>query len=255
MRFQHLNRTQQQIITNQKKTVRLQSGALAIFSPTALTPEVRKTISSLGSNVRYLTALDYEHHIFLSEWATAYPSARTIIGVDGLPEKRAASSDSSQHLPRFTHVFTPQNKSSLRIGGGGDGDDGGEFDAEFEYEYIESHANKELVFCHKPSSTLIFADVFFNLPAHEQYSHSGVSPTDGFYTKIFTAFQNTQGQALWQKRFLWYVAVKDREAFGRSARRVLGWQFDRVVPCHGDVIETGGKGVFEKMVAWFVGGK
>lgn len=51
------------------------------------------------------------------------------------------------------------------------------------------------------------------------------------------------------------MAVKDREAFGRSARRVLGWQFDRVVPCHGDVIETGGKGVFEKMVAWFVGGK
>lgn len=60
---------------------------------------------------------------------------------------------------------------------------------------------------------------------------------------------------MWQKRFLWYVAVKDREAFGHSARRILGWRFDRVVPCHGDVIETGGKGVFEKMVDWFVGGK
>lgn len=231
-----------------KKTVRLQSGALAIFSPTALTPEVRNTISNLGSNVRYLTALDYEHHIFLSEWANAYPSAKTIIGVDGLPEKRASSTNSSQHLPRFTHVFTPTNKTSLRI-------DNDEFDAEFEYEYVESHANKELVFCHKPSRTLIFADVFFNLPAHEQYSRSGLSPTEGIYTKLFTSFQNTQGTALWQKRFLWYVAVKDKVAFGNSAKRILGWEFDRVVPCHGDVIETGGKGVFGKMVEWFVGGK
>lgn len=171
--------------------------------------------------------------------------------MEGLPEKRAASPDTSLHLPQFTHVFTPQNKESLRI----DDDGTGEFDAEFEYEYIESHSNKELVFCHKPSSTLIFADVFFNLPAHEQYSRSGVSPTQGIYTRIFTTFQNTQGAATWQKRFLWYVAVKDREAFGKSARRILGWEFDRVVPCHGDVIETGGKTVFGKIVEWFVKGK
>lgn len=242
-----------------KKTVRLQSGALAIFSPTALTPEVRNTISELGSNVRYLTALDYEHHIFLSEWANAYPSAKTIIGVDGLPEKRASSTDPSQHLPHFTHVFTPTNKTSLRIKDN-DNENDGEFDAEFEYEYIESHANKELVFCHKPSRTLIFADVFFNLPAYEQYSRSGgeggVSPaTEGIYTKLFTTFQNTRGNALWQKRFLWYIAVKDRVSFGISAKRILGWDFDRVVPCHGDVIETGGKDVFGKMVDWFVGGR
>lgn len=111
---------------------------------------------------------------------------------------------------------------------------------------------------------MIFADVFFNLPAYEQYSRSGsvgggggggVSATDGIYTRIFTTFQNTRGNAIWQKRFMWYVAVKDREAFGKSAKRIMGWEFDRVIPCHGDVIETGGKGVFEKMVDWFVKGK
>lgn len=226
--------------------------------------------------MRYLTALDYEHHIFLSEWANAYPLAKTIIGVEGLPEKRAASTDPSQHFPRFTHVFTPTNKTSLRINDNNDGNNNnnnnGEFDAEFEYEYIESHTNKELVFCHKPTRTLIFADVFFNLPAYEQYSRtststsSSTSPspsststssnpaTDGIYTRIFTTFQNTKGSALWQKRFLWYVAVKDKVSFGISARRILAWDFDRVIPCHGDVIETGGKDVFAKMVDWFVKG-
>lgn len=44
-------------------------------------------------------------------------------------------------------------------------------------------------------------------------------------------------------------------AFGNSAKRIMGWGFDRVVPCHGDVIESGGKDVFGKMVDWFLGGK
>lgn len=45
-------------------------------------------------------------------------------------------------------------------------------------------------------------------------------------------------------------------SFGISSRKILTWDFDRVIPCHGDVIETGGKEVFAKMVDWFVkGGK
>lgn len=61
--------------------VRLQSGALAVFSPTALTPEVRSTVESMGNKVGYIAALDYEHHIFVTEWAKAYPSAK-LLGVE-----------------------------------------------------------------------------------------------------------------------------------------------------------------------------
>lgn len=44
-----------------------------------------------------------------------------------------------------------------------------DFDKEFVYEYVGSHANKDLVFCHKPDKTLIEADMMFNLPAHASY--------------------------------------------------------------------------------------
>ncbi len=224
--------------------VRLQSGAIAVFSPTALTPEVRATVKELGDRVTYLAALDYEHHIFLSEWAQAYPAAK-VLGVEGLPEKR--EQDPSTAGTKFSFVFTPKNKTSLKI----DPD----FDAEFDYEYVESHANKELVFNHKPDRTLIFADLFFNLPAHEQYSKTGVAAASGLYTKLFASFQNTAGKATWQKRFLWYVASsKDREAFGRSSRLIGSWDFDRVIPCHGDVIESGGKGIFNKVMEWHLKG-
>jgi hypothetical protein len=50
--------------------VRMQSGALAVFSPTALTDEVKERVASMGQ-VKYITALDIEvchpnllHHNF-----------------------------------------------------------------------------------------------------------------------------------------------------------------------------------------------
>jgi hypothetical protein len=39
--------------------VRLQSGGVAVFSPVALTPEVKETVSSLGE-LKYIAALDIE---------------------------------------------------------------------------------------------------------------------------------------------------------------------------------------------------
>ncbi|KAL8744355.1 MAG: hypothetical protein Q9190_003388 [Brigantiaea leucoxantha] len=233
--------------------VRLQSGSLAIFSPTALTPEVRSTLDSLGGRVAYLTCPDIEHHIHLSDWAKAFPSAK-ILGVEGLPEKRQkdpefrdSSSSSSSSNAKFTHVFTAANRHTLKV------DE--EFDAEFDYEYMPSHANKELVFCYGRDRTLIQADLIFNLPANEQYSKSKESATEGVLTRFFTGLQNTVGKATWQKRFVWYVASKpDREGFAESVRRIEGWDFERIVPCHGDVIESGGKGVFRTVMEWHLAG-
>lgn len=131
--------------------VRLKSGALAVFSPTALTPEVRSTVESMGNKVGYIAALDYEHHIFITEWASAFPSAK-LLGVEGLPEKR--EKDQATAGTKFQHVWTQKNKASMTV----DPD----FDSEFDYEYVGSHANKELVLLHKPDKTLIEAEYVFS---------------------------------------------------------------------------------------------
>lgn len=197
-------------------------------------------MKELGGNVAYLAALDIEHHLYLSDWAKAYPTAK-VMAMEGLPEKREANPETAG--TNFSWVFTQKNKSTMKI----DPD----FDGEFNYEYVGSHSNKELVFCHKPDRTLIQADMFFNLPATEQYSRTGLSATSGIFTKIFTGFQNTRGPATWQKRFVWYVTSSgDREGFARSARNIASWDFDRVIPCHGDVIENEGKEIFKKVMEW-----
>lgn len=221
--------------------VKLQSGSLAVFSPVALTPNVQDKIQSMGNDVRYIAALDYEHHIFLGPWSKAFPQAH-VIGVEGLPEKREGHKATAGL--KFAHVFTQGNKGDVRISE--------EFDREFESEYFHAHANKELVFFHKPSKTMIEADLIFNLPATEQYSRTGIHPTSGVLTNIFNKIQNTQGSAIWQKRLTWHALAKDRKAFAQSAAAANRWDIQRIIPCHGDVIETNGKSVYQKMMSWFL---
>ncbi|ELR04820.1 hypothetical protein VC83_07054 [Pseudogymnoascus destructans] len=231
--------------------VRLTSGALSVFSPIALTPEVRAKLQEKGDNLKYIIAPDIEHHIFVSEWARAYPSAQ-VIGVEGLAEKRAAAAKdpkSPSHGAQvpFATVFTEKLKGQVRVSE--------EFDRDFEYEYVPEHMNKELVFCYKPDRTLIVADYLFNLPATEQYSRTGEPADNGIMTRLFGALTGTQGKALGQKRFLWHAAsAANREGFGESARRIGGWDFERIIPCHGDVVEVGGKEVFRKMYGWHLEG-
>ncbi|KAG9201418.1 hypothetical protein B5807_07900 [Epicoccum nigrum] len=218
--------------------VRLATGNLAVFSPVALTDEVKAKVASLGE-VRYICAPDAEHHIFLGPWHAAYPQAQ-IMGPETLPELRAK--DKSKESVPFTHLF----KESKRLDSVS-----AEFDAEFDWEYVPSHANKEILFHHRPTRTLIEADYLFNSPSTEQFSKTGVDASSGIFTKIFGALTSTQGKALAQQRMIWWgTSAGDRKGFAASTARIDKWDFDRIIPCHGDVIETGGKEVFRKVLSW-----
>lgn len=225
--------------------IKLQTGALAVFSPVALTDDVRSKIQAMGNNVKYISAMDIEHHIFITPWANAYPQAE-VIGVEGLPEKR--EKDPATKGINFSHVFTQSNKMDKRISE--------EFDNEFEYEYLHSHPNKELIYYHKPTKTMIEADFIFNLPAYEQYSKSGEEPTAGILTKLFNGLMNTRNDITWQRRFLWYMAgSKDRTGFSESVKRMKRWEVERLIPSHGDVVESGAQGIFDKITQWFREGR
>ncbi|KAG5928176.1 hypothetical protein E4U53_002736 [Claviceps sorghi] len=205
-------------------------------------------VAELGGQVAYIVALDFEHHIFLSEWAKQYPGAK-IIGPDGLLEKRAKQhKDPKISNDSFAVVFTKTNKRSVKISD--------EFDADFDYEYVDGHANKEIVFHYRPDRVLIEADLMFNLPAVEQYSKvpDGQKP-GGLADKLFQGAQSTAGDATWMKRFNWYLAAKDRTSLNDSVKRIDEWDFAVLIPCHGDVIEANAKDIFRKVFQWHLQGK
>lgn len=221
--------------------MRLPSGNLAVFSPPPHTPEVQETVQTLGT-VKYLICPDLEHHIWLDVWNKEYPEAK-VIGPDGLGQKRDKSDVAKI---KFDVVFRSNDAESRKV------DE--EFDKEFNTAYVPEHANKELVFNFVRERTLIQADLFFNLPAIEQYSKSPENPHSGITTKAINAAGGTTGSALlWQQRLLWHmisIGNGNRGGFNKSVAAIDKWDFDRIIPCHGDVIETGGKGIFRRLFAW-----
>lgn len=237
-------------------TVKLTSGNLAVFSPVALTPSAQKRISALGNGkVAYIIAPDIEHHIFVSEWARAFPEAK-IIGPEGLPEKRAKTrGDDRIGQETFDVVFRAATKRQTAISP--------EFDADFEYEFVDAHVNKELVFFYKPDRVMIEADLFFNLPPTEQYSRVVDEPKEGMLSKLFGRFQSAQYEPTKMRRFIWYlVSRSDRDGFNDSIRRMDAWDFNKVIPCHGDtivpfhgdIIVANPKEVYRKVFAWHLKG-
>jgi hypothetical protein len=198
----------------------------------------------MGNNVGYLIAPDIEHHIFISDWYKAYPNAH-VIGPEGLPEKRAADKSITDTVP-FSTIFTSKGKGQTKISE--------EFDRDFEYEYVDAHPNKELVFFYKPEKVLIEADYFFNLPATEQYSRASDSARTGVLTRLFTTFNTSQGTAIWHKRFLWYVFAS-KAGYIPSTKRIAKWDFNTIIPCHGDVIDKDAKGIFNKLFEWVLAAK
>ena len=185
----------------------------------------------------------------MSDWARAFPAAK-IIGPEGLPEKRAKVTDDERigHEP-FAVVFTKENKLSVKI----DED----FDKDFDYEYVDAHPNKELVFFYKPDKVMIEADLMFNLPAIEQYSKvpEAERPHNSLLGRLFQSMNSTEGEAKGIKRFLWYgMSRGDRAGFNESVGRINAWGFETIVPCHGETIVGNGKEVFEKVFEWHLVG-
>jgi hypothetical protein len=224
--------------------VRLQTGSLAVFSPVVLTSKVIEKVNSLGT-LRYIVALNIEHHLSISSWAKEYPQAK-VIGMEGLSEKREQSE--ATRGVRFDTVFLTEEKLETEISP--------EFDDEFHYEYIHSHQNRELVFVHKPTRTLIEADLIFNLPATEQYSRTGEDPSSGVLAMALGRFLKAKKDMRWQRRILWYVSgSKDREGLSESMSRIQSWEIDRIIPCHGDVIVEDAKVILNQVSKWFLEGK
>lgn len=113
----------------------------------------------------------------------------------------------------------------------------------FEFVYLPKHTNKELVMYEKASKTVFEADLLMNLrddtPMEQfpdiKYPFSGwsciakyLNPDSMIGSAIFRKFTNTTASA-------------------EGLRAIYSWDFDRMVMCHGNILETGAKKAFHKV--------
>lgn len=123
------------------------AGGVWVLASTPLDGPTQTKLKEMGE-VKYIVAGDLMHHLYLGDYAKAFPDAK-LIGVDGLTEKR----------------------SDLKVAGEYGRDDPATkygYEDEIQAHYFPTFSNKDMAFLHKESKSLIITDLLFNLPAFEQ---------------------------------------------------------------------------------------
>ncbi|KAI5996487.1 hypothetical protein F5J12DRAFT_922376 [Pisolithus orientalis] len=96
------------------------------------------------------------------------------------------------------------------------------FENDIKHCYFSGFRNKDVAFLH---------DLLLNLPATEQAT---LKPNSWAQQKILQSL------------------ATDMEAMKRDARTVASWDFDRIIPCHGDVIERDGSKAWREAYKFFI---
>lgn len=191
--------------------MRLANAELILLSPIPLSNTLRDAIGRLGE-VRYVVVPE-AHGRFSDEAAACYPDAQLLAAPKPPRQRRHLHFDAS--LPNET-------PDSWR----------GEIDC----AWVDGFRLNEVVLLHRASKTLLLTDLCF----HIQHSESRTS-------RAFFRL-NDMWQRFGPSRIIRRLAVSDRRALEGSLQQILGWDFERVLPSHGEMLETGAKAALRR--AW-----
>jgi hypothetical protein len=190
--------------------IRLPDQSLMLHSPVELDATLRSALEDLGT-VRWILGPSRVHHLFLPGCVTAFPEA-SLCGAPGLAEKRRDLS--------FRHVLD------------GTPPDGWPEEVLF-HLVLGAPLLNEVAFLHQPSRTLILTDLVFH-----------VRPEIANRARLFHWLVGATGR--FGPHRLIRLGIRDRAAARRSIDRILGWDFDRVVMSHAEVVTSGGREVLER---------
>ncbi|PSR84033.1 hypothetical protein PHLCEN_2v5545 [Hermanssonia centrifuga] len=206
--------------------IKLSNGDVWVLASTPLNDETKSKIGEIGP-VKYIIGADVEHHLYLADFKKQYPEAKVIAPEDVVKKK-------SKEGLVFEGAWgaDPEN---TKYG----------FEDDIQHCYFSGFQNKDVAFFHRASKTLIEADLLLNLPPTEQYSKTKTSSRIPFLSNAIQPFGSLH------KRLTWAIGV-DKEAMKRDAKTVAGWDFERIIPCHGDVIEKNGKAAWMEAYKWYL---
>jgi hypothetical protein len=92
---------------------------------------------------------------------------------------------------------------------------------------IDEHA-----FFHRASRTLVLADLLFHFPP-------GTRGWPRFFIRHVMRLRRLLGLSLFFR-----LMIRDREAFARSMKKLLAWEFAQIVVAHGEPIDRAARSVF-----------
>ncbi len=195
--------------------VRLPDSRLIVHSPARLSPDLRAALDRVGELRFVVPASELHGHLYMEQYRDAYPQVR-LFAAPGLDRKRTDL--------RFDRVLSDLPEPEWRD----------ELDQMTFQGWRRLH---EIQFFHPKTRTLITGDLCCNfgpsitrLVAQGRVRRRLGPPTECRILGIF----------------------RDPGAVRRSLERILEWDFDRILPGHGDIVHSGGRDAFQRSFARFL---
>jgi len=200
--------------------VRLTSGLLWIWSPIALSANLRAEVDALG-RVGHLVSPNKIHHLYLQDWHAVYPAARLWGPASTIRKRRDLT-----FQPPLTNLPPPDWREDID-----------------QFWFTGSFVLDEVVFLHRTSGTAILADLSENFSAGFLDAHW--KPWARRLARIWKitepwGYPPLEWRASWLKR----------EAAREAMARLLASNPKKVVMAHGEWQPSGGLAYLERAFGW-----
>ena len=175
--------------------IQLSNGGLAIWSPVALTKHIKEAVNDIGPVVALIAPNSF-HHLFLADWAAAYRDAKCF-AAPRLSEKRDDIAFDEILGDRPDQIWA-QDMAQVVVRG--------------------SILTDEVVFFHKPSGTILFADLL------QQFDKGWFTGWRAVVARL-DYLEGDRPQV--PRKFRW--AIRNRAAARVSIKTVLNWPVQQVL--------------------------
>jgi hypothetical protein len=198
--------------------IRLTDGGLVVHSPTRLDLASQEEFQKLGPIVAII-APSWWHDLYLRQYLSAYPDARFYRVPTLVRQNR------SLPLAELQNGLAPSLWAD-----------------EIDQVHVQGIGLflDEMVFYHRPSRSLIVADLLFNLSSKDAWI------TRMMGSLVIGPFPGCRFARLYQP------AVTDRRRMRTAVERILDWDFDQIIVGHGAVVESNGKKCFRTAFRWLL---
>lgn len=189
-------------IGHRMTVTRLDSGELVIHSPVAWSGDLQSKLAGLGP-VRWIVAPTTMHDLYLQDWMAHYPEATLLhapgMKIPGVKSDRMGSLDQAIPATWTTELEVIPLRGMPKI--------------------------NEFAILHRPSRTLIVADLVFNLPPGNGMQ-KWLQKMNGIYEKL--------GVSRFYKTY-----ISDQAEFKASVETILARDFDSMTVSHGNSVRAG----------------
>ena len=200
--------------------VRLENQNLWIWSPIALTPELRAEVEALGT-VAHLVSPNKLHHLYLQDWKATFPAAR-LWGPQSPIKKRCDLA----FQPALTDEPPPEWAEAID-----------------QAWFRGSPFLDEIEFFHKPSATAMITDMSQN------FSDAFLRDQWPWWTRLLAQFAGmTEGKGYGPIELR--LTTVDRRSARAAVEKMLSWNARRVVMAHGVWQRENGREYLQRAFNW-----